>query len=482
MASRLRRGTDAERQSITPKDGEMIWTTDNKELYVGDGTTVGGNKITGIQTQSFAQLSQNLALGGYTINGTGAINISGNVTATQLVGDGSQITNINASNLNVSDLVVEGGNYKLSVVGNDSSIIVDYNTNNISANNITATGTIFGHLDGDLEGSVYSDTSTLVIDGTTGFIHASNCVNTDGLFTIDGSVSGQKYSTFRVKGGNPASVSAGSTIQMTREDTSADLSTDANMVYGKLQWARVDTNGTRISAQIVGDPNRVWMGQSTDGGAFPPSNIFAMTEDGKFGFGTYSPTEEFQVDRKATFNQTITLPKFANSGDAESSPIAGDVYYNTSVNRFWIYNGTAWQFPLIATEGETYLPNTLPIQQPNYTTTQRNSALTGAQQVGVSFYNTTVGMQQIWNGTTWANIPQDGGTFKGDVVGSIAIDDSSKVLDGTSGAITAPGTVQLASYTTAQRDALTAANGMIIYNSQLNKFQGYENGSWANLI
>ena len=49
MAFRLRRGTDAERQSITPKDGEMIWTTDNKELYVGDGTTVGGNKITGIQ-------------------------------------------------------------------------------------------------------------------------------------------------------------------------------------------------------------------------------------------------------------------------------------------------------------------------------------------------------------------------------------------------------------------------------------------------
>ena len=482
MAFRLRRGTDAERQSITPKDGEMIWTTDTKNLYVGDGTTVGGNKITGIQVQSFAQLSQNLALGGYTINGTGAVNISGNVTATQLIGDGSQITNINASNLNVSDLVVEGGNYKLSVVGNDSSIIVDYNSNNVSANNITATGTIFGHLDGDLEGSVYTDTSTLVVDGTTGDIHASNYVNTNGLFTIDGSVSAGKFSTFRVRGGNPASNSDGSTIQMTREDSTADLSTDANMVYGKLQWARVDTNGTRISAQIVGDPNRVWMGQSTDGGAFPPSNIFAMTEDGKFGFGTYSPTEEFQGDRKATFNQIMTLPKFANSNDAETSPIAGDIYYNTSVNRFWMYNGSGWMFPLMGTEGEVYLANTLPIQQPNYSTTQRNSSLTGAQQVGVSFYNTTLGMQQIWNGTTWANIPQDGGVFKGDVVGSIAIDDSSKVLDGTSGAITAPGTVQLASYTTAQRDALTAANGMIIYNSQLNKFQGYENGSWANLI
>jgi len=36
--------------------------------------------------------------------------------------------------------------------------------------------------------------------------------------------------------------------------------------------------------------------------------------------------------------------------------------------------------------------------------------------------------------------------------------------------------------TTTERDALTAVNGMIIYNSSTNKFQGYENGSWSNLI
>ena len=41
--------------------------------------------------------------------------------------------------------------------------------------------------------------------------------------------------------------------------------------------------------------------------------------------------------------------------------------------------------------------------------------------------------------------------------------------------------VQLKGITTTQRNALTAANGMVIYNSTDNKFQGYENGSWANL-
>ena len=36
--------------------------------------------------------------------------------------------------------------------------------------------------------------------------------------------------------------------------------------------------------------------------------------------------------------------------------------------------------------------------------------------------------------------------------------------------------------TTTQRDALTASNGMLVYNTSTNKFQGYENGSWTNLI
>ena len=44
------------------------------------------------------------------------------------------------------------------------------------------------------------------------------------------------------------------------------------------------------------------------------------------------------------------------------------------------------------------------------------------------------------------------------------------------------GEVLLGRLTTTQRDALTAVNGMILYNSTDNKFQGYEDGAWVNLI
>ena len=55
-----------------------------------------------------------------------------------------------------------------------------------------------------------------------------------------------------------------------------------------------------------------------------------------------------------------------------------------------------------------------------------------------------------------------------DVTGNVKISGANELL--------------LGSMTTTQRNALSAANGMIIYNSTDNKFQGYENGSWTNLI
>lgn len=45
MALRLRRGTNAERLTITPEIGELIYTTDTKKVFVGDGTTEGGVAI-----------------------------------------------------------------------------------------------------------------------------------------------------------------------------------------------------------------------------------------------------------------------------------------------------------------------------------------------------------------------------------------------------------------------------------------------------
>jgi len=38
----IRRGVEAQRASITPDAGELLFTTDNKQIFVGDGATAGG--------------------------------------------------------------------------------------------------------------------------------------------------------------------------------------------------------------------------------------------------------------------------------------------------------------------------------------------------------------------------------------------------------------------------------------------------------
>ena len=60
MALQIRRGTDAERTGITPLAGELIFTTDTKKLYVGDGTTVGGNQVDTTLSAQYLSVPSNI--------------------------------------------------------------------------------------------------------------------------------------------------------------------------------------------------------------------------------------------------------------------------------------------------------------------------------------------------------------------------------------------------------------------------------------
>ena len=46
MSLRIRRGTDVQRSTVILLEGELVHTTDTKKLYVGDGSTQGGNPRT----------------------------------------------------------------------------------------------------------------------------------------------------------------------------------------------------------------------------------------------------------------------------------------------------------------------------------------------------------------------------------------------------------------------------------------------------
>lgn len=78
----VRRGTDLQRQGVTFASGEAVWTTDLKELWIGDGATVGGIKVVGgveADLANYIPLSQKGA-----VNGVATLDGSAKIPTSQL--------------------------------------------------------------------------------------------------------------------------------------------------------------------------------------------------------------------------------------------------------------------------------------------------------------------------------------------------------------------------------------------------------------
>lgn len=56
MSLRIRRGTEAQRSGITFDMGEIVWTTDAQQLWVGDGLTQGGFPVVGTNITGYGLL------------------------------------------------------------------------------------------------------------------------------------------------------------------------------------------------------------------------------------------------------------------------------------------------------------------------------------------------------------------------------------------------------------------------------------------
>jgi hypothetical protein len=366
MALKLRRGTSTTRTNYTFAEGELVYTTDTKKLYVGDGTTPGGTLVTGsggsgveingitdnttegtvVMTLGDALISLDTAvsLGGdlditnYQIDGDGDINITGDITAS---GSGTGIITAN------------------SFVGDGSGL--------------TGIPGGSGPFVGDLTGSVFADDSTLVVDGISGNV-------TTNVLTVNSIT--RSAANLRITGDDKTSLFVDSTNANTSNLTftrngSVDISGDA-VAQGEIIFERNDpVNGSRTTASIRGFENLISFA------LYPfTSDYFMSFEGGKLAIGDLTPTEKLHVDGNAIITGTLTADTvIANAAGTPELESASDI------------------------------------------------VLTVAGRVEVA-----------------------GGPFKA------------------------------AGLTTVQRDALTAENGDIIYNTTDNKFQGYENGSWANLI
>ncbi len=138
MALKLRQGLSSDRLSITPASGELIYTTDTKEIYVGDGTTAGGNSISGAIPVNLNSLNDVVITsassgqvlkfdGANWVNGTdntgaGSSNLDGLTDVVITSATTGQILKYDGANwINAAETGGGGSMTSFSVTGDDSS-------------------------------------------------------------------------------------------------------------------------------------------------------------------------------------------------------------------------------------------------------------------------------------------------------------------------------------------------------------------------
>lgn len=206
MSLKLRRGTNAERLTITPDIGELIYTTDTKRLYAGDGVTVGGNLVS-YEGSVQGSLGGDLILGGNNITGTGNININGTIDSGNI--------NVNGS-ITASGTITANGNIILGnadtdnvTIGADvnSNIIPNFgNTYDLGSDTKAWRNVYADFIFGEIEGSVRAQDSTLLVDSVEGVLRGQllGSVSNPGQVAVSGNVNGNVTGdvTGSVKSGN----------------------------------------------------------------------------------------------------------------------------------------------------------------------------------------------------------------------------------------------------------------------------------------
>jgi len=386
MALQVRRGTNAERLGITPAEGELIFTTDTKQLYVGDGTTAGGitsiaGTIDSLLADSTPQLGGTLDLNNHDITGTGNINIIGTIQASGNInlGDGVGSDVINIGGVMSGDLVpnadathdlgsttaywkeafisqltvdsqITAERVQADIIADDSTIVFNSATGQIAAAQITGTftgnvigsvtgnvtGNVTGTLDGDVTGSVFGDDSTLIVDGVNSEV-SSERVRTNNI--VDRDTTGILTVNLNSAGGNnqpriilESNGSAGSGLWITTNDTTRTLAGTDNI--GRILFRSIDQSGTETPVVAIARKDEFIIAVGSKG---TPETMHINVGTGNYGFGI-----EPSAVAKVNVGGAMLLGNIDTTARDNLVAANGMIIYNTTDNKFQGYENGSW--------------------------------------------------------------------------------------------------------------------------------------------
>jgi hypothetical protein len=482
MALRLRRGTDAERLTITPAEGEPIFTTDTKQLYIGDGVTAGGivvdtvggsgaltlSQLTDVDLVSVPPVTNNVLkfdgvdwvpsadLTGAGGSSTLADLTDTNFTVTPIVDDILKFDGANwiaSSEPTLADL--PDTNFTVPPVSDD---VLTFNGANWIAQPISSldASTLFGTGTIALRGNVIASDTTIIVDGDNKSFTGDLIGNVNGSSVISNSIKAEATAGLDVplRAYGYYDGTDGHVVAISRARGTAGTPTNllAGDAVGSLAW--FDIGAGASAAQIVGriDPD------STPSATVAPGRLEFITSSNA---GT--PIVRAYIDYAGTFvtNGIHNGRTFAPTGIPFYSLSASNV--TSDGPRFLMRRARGtFDTPLTVIDGDAIHRITFGAHDGSgyvdsaYITARVDGTVsTGVMPTSIDVKTTT----PAGTSSTNASFRADGHTeFSGAVKLAVYADDTAR-----DAAVTAP------------------EAGMMIFNTTLTKFQGYTGSAWVDL-
>jgi len=357
MALRLRRGTDAQRLTLdgvgipVPAEGELIYTTDTKKLFVGDGATVGGvavdvaNSSLSIDALSDVDITSVAPTDGQSL-------VWNNSASEFQPGDPTVLSNKSINSLQDVDLVSNAPVSGQTLKWNGASFVP---ANDDASGSLIAGSTHVINIEGDVSGSVYADDSSLVIDGTDGKFKGTIDTTLNATFdTRDDDSSSQTGITIvsnanvaglTVASKNGATEGSGANLGFYNHNGTYEsqtvLQTGDNL--GRLDFGGLVTIPGGNEVPLAPCNIRAELAQASDG-----VSTLAL---GKLVFAVLNGPDvanakKATLDNVGVFQSPVLQPGVyaddAARDAAVTAPAAGMIIFNTTNTKFQGYTGSAW--------------------------------------------------------------------------------------------------------------------------------------------
>jgi hypothetical protein len=307
----FRRGTTVQNNNFLGANGEISVDTDLHVLRVADGATQGG----------FALVGQNCVqtIANKTYTGT-SLSVTGNITGSFILGNGSQLTGIDATSIQSGTsnvrVISSGGNVTTGI-GGTGNIVVVANTGQF----VTGVNSVSGNITGGnvLTGGLISATGNITSAGNVQ-VGSTNSVRIGALTITDESISSSDHQLIIGSPGNIGNVIIGGnlTVQGNTTTFNSNVVTTNDLVYTLANNATNSSqaNGGGIEVGPVGSPYLTFLYNST-------SNVW-VSSGGLSAVGI--------VTAASVVGGVITGSALSVTGTTTAASVVGGVITGSSVS------------------------------------------------------------------------------------------------------------------------------------------------------